>query len=119
MKPNLSCTIREYTRLQVETAPVSGLVCMLHSRCAVLLRQALLDERAFRRPVLDKAQNILALLQRSLKGNDATSRTLFHLYDYCYCRLEGEIAMELEHALAIIESLAEVFDNLRKRRWTV
>ena len=105
--------IDTYTRMQVETASHARLVCLLHNQCVLHLRQAELTESS-RRDQLNRAQNILVLLQQSLKNTDATSRTLFHLYDYCYCLLEKGNDSEIINAGAILDILRQTFDHLQK-----
>ena len=104
-----------YLRTQIETASHPCLVCMLHERCCLQLRQALGCDPALRRPQLDRAQNMLVLLQRSLTPADSIAKGLFHLYDYCYCLLEHDTVTELIHAHGIIDTLHRTFDQLRRR----
>ncbi|MBN1577230.1 MAG: flagellar protein FliS [Chitinispirillaceae bacterium] len=103
-----------YLRMQIGTASHQRLVCMLHEQCSLQLRQALEIDPSLRRPPLDRVQNMLVLLQRSLKPADATAKGLFHLYDYCYCLLEHDTATELIHARGIIDTLRQTFDQLRR-----
>ncbi|MBN1306500.1 MAG: flagellar protein FliS [Chitinispirillaceae bacterium] len=115
MKPAHRDTAQYYLRMQIETASHPRLVCMLHEQCCLQLRQALGTDPALRRPLLDRAQNMLILLQRSLKPADAIAKGLFHLYDYCYCLLEHESTAEMIHARGIIDTLRRTFDQLRRR----
>ena len=100
--------------MQIETASIPHLVCMLHEQCALHLRQALRNDSSLRRPLLDRVQNILVLLQRSLKPTDAATKGLYHLYDYCYCLCEHHGDTELTHAGKIIDTLRQTFDELRR-----
>jgi flagellin-specific chaperone FliS len=102
-------------RMQIETASQPRLICILHDQCALQLRHVLSGELKDHRTLLDKSQNILVLLQRSLKQTDATSRSLFHLYDYCYCMLEKDDPDAIEKTLGIINTLRLTFKQLRKR----
>ena len=103
-----------YHRMQIETASIPSLVCMLHEQCALHLRQAMGSDSPLRRSLLDNVQNMLVLLQRSLKPIDAIAKGLYHLYDYCYCLCEHESKTELEHAVKIIDTLRWTFDELRR-----
>ncbi|MBN1760134.1 MAG: flagellar protein FliS [Chitinispirillaceae bacterium] len=102
-----------YSRMRIETASHSRVVCMLHDRCALQLRQAkqFPDER---RAMLDKTQNILVLLQHALKQTDATSRSLYHLYDYCYCLLESGSDREIANAYTLLNTVRQTFNYLQK-----
>ena len=106
--------IHRYTELQIETASQRRLICILHEQCVLQLRNALREERSVRRPFLDKSQNILVILQRALQLDDATSRGLYHLYDYCYCRLESNETAEIRNALRVLEVLSGTFGHLMK-----
>jgi flagellin-specific chaperone FliS len=114
MNPALLDSMHQYIRLQIETASQQRLVCLLHEHCTVTLQQALKTAEKQRRPLLDKVQNMLVILQRAIDIKDATSKTLFHLYDYCYCRLEHVSTTEISNALGIIDKLRHMFDYLRK-----
>ena len=105
--------IDTYARMRVETASHSRVVCMLHDRCTMQLRQAR-QENNGKRELLDKTQNILVLLQHSLKQSDATSRSLYHLYDYCYCLLESGTASEIANAYSLLNMLRQTFNYLQK-----
>ena len=114
MSPLLSNSVYNYTKLQIETASQRRLICMLHEQCVVQLRQALQTNDTLRRQLLDKVQNILVILQRSLKLNDATSKSLFHLYDYCYCKLERDTAPDISNTMNILDILRQTFNQLLK-----
>lgn len=105
--------IDTYSRMRVETASHSRIVCMLHDRCAMQLRQ-IRQGNDEKRKLLDRTQNILVLLQHSLKKNDATSRSLYHLYDYCYCLLESGTSSEITNAYALLNTLRQTFNYLQK-----
>ena len=105
---------RAYMRSQIETASHQRLICMLHEHCVFLLRQSIGTESSLRRPLLDRVQNIIVMLQRALKNTDATANGLFHLYDYCYCLCEQTESAELTHAITIIDGLQETFDRLQR-----
>ena len=105
--------IDTYSRMRIETASHAGVVCLLHDQCVLHLRQAKLSD-AGRRNALDRAQNILVFLQHTLKETDATSRSLFHLYDYCYCLLETGSDREIANAYSLLNMLRQTFNYLQK-----
>lgn len=109
---------RIYSQTQIGTASHARLVCLLHEHCAGTLRHALGVDPPQRRALLDRAQNILVLLQRSLKLDDTTANGLFHLYDYCYCLCEHDAQAELTNAYMIIDGLYRTFDKLQKRPYS-
>ncbi len=114
MSPSPNDEIRVYSRTQIETASQPKLICMLHDQCVLQLRHARSIDQSLRRPLLDRVQNMLVILQRSLKITDATSQSLFHLYDYCYCLLEYDARDELTNAQRIIDTLRQTFEELQK-----
>jgi flagellin-specific chaperone FliS len=61
---------------------------------------------------INQAQNIIAQLERSLKVDDQLSRSLYLLYDYCYCQLEKDRVDEWRKALLIMSNLRDTFDQL-------
>jgi flagellin-specific chaperone FliS len=105
--------IATYSRMQIETASHARLVCILHEQCSLRLRQAR-QTAGSRRVLLDNIQNMLIVLQQSVKKTDATSRTLLHLYDYCYCLLEEEGSAGIDNVISIIDPLRQTFDHLQK-----
>ena len=105
--------IDTYTRMRIETASHARIICMLHDQCALHLRQAKLSD-ATRRDHLDRAQNMLVMLQRALKETDATSRSLYHLYDYCFCLLENGGNREIANAYSLLNTLRQTFNYLQK-----
>ena len=113
MTASTSDPIDTYSRMRIETASHARVVCLLHDRCALQLRQAKQapDER---RAILDKAQNILVLLQHAIERNDATSRSLYHLYDYCYCLLENGGDREIANAYSLMNTLRQTFNYLQR-----
>jgi flagellar biosynthetic protein FliS len=107
--------IQDYTRIQVQTATHARVICMLHEKCEQLIRLAISSDDRDRRLQLDHAQNIIAQLERSLVDGDQVSRSLYLLYDYCYCSLEGGDASSFRKALQVIVSLRDTFSLLNKR----
>jgi len=110
-------SVNDYSRLQIETASQSRLICMLHEQSCILLQLAADSSPQERRVILDKVQNIVILLQRSLVITDATSQSMYHLYDYCFCQLEQEADASIEHSLRILRTLRETFNQLHKRQY--
>lgn len=110
-------SVRDYTRMQFETASQSRLICIVHEQSCVILQQAAVCDTQLRRPLLNKVQNIIILLQRSLVINDATSQSMYHLYDYCFCQLENDDDNAIEHTLRILRTLRETFNQLHKRQF--
>lgn len=110
-------SVHDYTRMQIETASQSRLICILHEQSCVILQQAAASDAQLRRPFLNKVQNIIILLQRSLVIGDTTSRSLYHLYDYCFCQLENDDDRVIENSLRIMRTLRETFNQLHKRQY--
>jgi flagellin-specific chaperone FliS len=97
-----------YVRVQIQTAPKAGAVCMLHEKCVRFIAAAL-DTGSGRSGFLIKSQNILSQLQRSLVVGDAVSQSLFYLYDYCYVLLEDGTDTNLKNAAGILAVLRDTF----------
>lgn len=107
--------IQDYSRIQVQTATHARVICMLHEKCEQLIRQTIDREDPDSRSHLNNAQNIIVQLERSLADNDQISKSLYLLYDYCYCSLESGISADSRKALQVISSLKETFNRLNKR----
>ncbi len=107
--------IQDYSRIQVQTATHARVICMLHEKCGQLIRQAVSgDDQNNNRLQLDRAQNIIVQLERSLVDKDQVSRSLYLLYDYCYCSLESGSESDSRKALQVITSLNDTFKYLCK-----
>lgn len=111
MKPVVK-QIKVYARQQLQLATPPQIICKLHQRCAQLLQLCTTHSREDARSLIDQAQNIIAQLERSLKVDDQLSRSLYLLYDYCYCQLEKERVDEWRKALMIMSNLRDTFDQL-------
>jgi flagellin-specific chaperone FliS len=103
-----------YAKVQIETATMPRVVCMLHDKCVQFISAAL-DTPPERRGLAAKAQNILFQLQMSLKDGDAISQSLFLLYDYCYVQLDRGADENLYNAGKLIAVLRDTFKYLAKR----
>jgi flagellin-specific chaperone FliS len=88
---------------------------MLHEKCEQLIRQTITRDDHNSRSNLDHAQNIIAQLERSLADGDQVSKSLYLLYDYCYCSLESGTPDDSRKALQVITTLRETFNRLNKR----
>jgi flagellar biosynthetic protein FliS len=108
--------IRDYSRIQVQTASHARVICMLHEKCEQLIRFAFSSDDQTSRQQLDRAQNIIIQLERALYDGDQVSRSLYLLYDYCYCSLESGSASDSRKALQVISSLRDTFTILNKRQ---
>jgi flagellin-specific chaperone FliS len=100
--------------MQVATS-APRILSMLHSRCVTLIKQTLRNKAVGKKSLVD-AQNILAQLESSLIIDDDLSKSLFYLYDYCYCRLESGNPDDLRRVLNVLEPLDEAFRVLAKNR---
>ncbi|HEX2959167.1 MAG TPA: flagellar protein FliS [Chitinispirillaceae bacterium] len=107
--------IKDYSRIQVQTATHARVICMLHEKCEQLIRYAIYSEDQNGRLQLDRAQNIIVQLERSLIIVDQVSRSLYLLYDYCYCALESGTVSDSKKALQVITALKDTFTILNKR----
>jgi flagellar biosynthetic protein FliS len=108
--------IQDYSRIQVQTANHARVICMLHEKCEQLIRLAISSDDQTSRLQLDHAQNIIVQLERALYDGDQVSRSLYLLYDYCYCSLESGVASDSRKALQVITSLRDIFNLLNKRQ---
>jgi flagellin-specific chaperone FliS len=88
---------------------------MLHEKCEQLIRYTISNEDETSRMQLDHAQNIIVQLERSLKKDDQVSKSLYLLYDYCYCSLESGNTDDSRKALQVISTLKDTFNRLNKR----
>lgn len=112
MKKQRVKQIKKYFNIQVMTASASKTVCFVHEQCVFLLHQALAATPDIRRPILNKVQNLIVLLERSLIISDPTSKSLLLLYDYCYSQLEIESDRHCMNTLKIIEPLHATFKTI-------
>jgi flagellin-specific chaperone FliS len=100
-----------YVKMQIDTAPRRRIVYLLHEKCVYDVQKALrFADR--RRELLDRAQNILSQLQRSLVVDDTVSQSLYYLYDYCYVRLETGGVNDIMDVLGILRPLRDTFHTL-------
>ncbi len=106
--------IQTYTRMRIQSASHERLICMLHEKCCINLKQALETDPSVTRPLLDKAQDILAVLQRSLKPGDFVSEALYHIYDYCLRLCKQGTRPEIKRAETIMNILKKTFGQLGK-----
>ena len=107
---------RLYEQMQIRTASAPRRICILHEKSVYLIQQALGADGEIQRSLLNRAQNILATLERSLIVDDKVSEGLFCLYDYCYCNLESTEIDKLTAAIAILSQLRDTFHYLYKNR---
>lgn len=107
--------LRAYRASRIETASLGRLLSMLHEECCLRIKEAITTGTDAGRRSLDRAQNALALLQRSLLSvddSDAAGQGLFHIYGYCYGLLEHGSPDDLENVLCLVDPLREVFCEL-------
>ena len=109
MKINELEISRHYLRMQVETAPRSKQLVMLHERCVLLAKESMALSGPQRRSTLNTAQNIIALLQRSLRINDEVSQSLFYVYDYAYSLLETGGNEECRNMIRVFGVISDAF----------
>jgi flagellar biosynthetic protein FliS len=107
--------IEDYSRIQIQTASHARVICMLHEKCEQLIRDTINNEETTSRTQLDHAQNIIVQLERSLKNGDQVSKSLYLLYDYCYCSLESGNTQDSRKALQVITTLKDTLNRLNKR----
>ncbi|GEM_PF-1470198 len=107
--------LRLYRAARIETASLGRLLSILHEECCLRIKEAIAGGTGAGRRSLDRAQNALALLQRSLLSvdeSDAAGQGLFHIYGYCYGLLENGSQDDLENALDLVDSLRALFGEL-------
>lgn len=107
---------QHYSRMQIETAGHPQLIWLLHAKCVNLIKQSASTDILHRRNLLLRAQNVLAELESALKVTDELSKSLFYLYDYCYCLLDTEKEADHTLALSIISVLRDTFSILLNKR---
>ena len=105
--------VQVYARQQLQLATPQQTICKLHQRCVQLLHRLTTQSADNEHLTLNQAQNIIAQLERSLKVDDQLSRSLYLLYDYCYCQMEKNSVDEWRKALLIMSNLRDTFDQLR------
>ena len=110
---------QRYSRTQLETAGHPWVIWILNAKCVRLIRQAQATEPqpgVHRKNLLTHAQNLLAELEGSLKVTDELSKSLFYLYDYCYCLLDTEAPVDHALALKVLSLLRDTFAALLHKR---
>jgi flagellin-specific chaperone FliS len=103
-----------YNRANFATANHPRVIAQLHRRCVQLIQRSL-QSASPKRNYLNSAQNILAEFERSLDTKNSLAENLFHLYDYCHCRLETNDPDDHRVALAILIKIRDAFDVLLSR----
>ena len=115
VKPTGDRIARHYNEMQIVTAPKAGAICALHRKCIQCI-DAAVEEPGRRRRLCDRAQNILAQLQSSLRMGDVVSEGLFYLYDYCYVLLENDRREHMDDAREVMAMLRDTFERLSRDR---
>lgn len=105
-----------YARMRLETASHERIIWQIHAKCGQLMAQAASADPAHQRMLLTRAQNLLAELEGSLKITDEISKSLFYLYDYCYCLLDSDDPKSHDLARKIISRLRDAFAVLLKKK---
>jgi flagellar biosynthetic protein FliS len=116
MKLTMPHIAQLYQRIQIETAGKGKLVTILHEKCVSLIREAFLQSEKNRRETLDKAQNILALLQRSLRIEDEVSQSIFYIYDYAYILVEHGSPEDCQKALQVFCFVSDTLGRILRRK---
>jgi flagellin-specific chaperone FliS len=104
-----------YAKMQIETSAKPRIICMLHERCVQLLRQAVDTKATESGDMLVSAQNIIVQLECALRIDDDVSESLFHLYDFCYVKIDESKDGSLRSALNIMTGLRDLFDTVSRR----
>ncbi len=103
---------KHYILMQIETASRQKQLTMLHEKCVQLMHAAIIASREDRRMILNRAQNILAQFQASLRVEDAVSQGLFYIYDYAYILLEKGGINECRKAIQVMSVIRDTFREL-------
>lgn len=97
------------------TATHPQIIRLIHENCVTLIKQAAVADPVHGRNLIIHAQNLLAELEGSLKVTDELSKSLFYLYDYCYCLLETDDTANHSLALSVLSLLRDTFGFLLKK----
>jgi len=106
---------RHYSKMNIETASHQKRITMLHEKCVEYITITFKKTVPEKRLWLNKAQNILAQLEASLKLKDRVSQGLFYLYDYTYALLDTCDDNDSRKASEIMSGLRDTFRILLKR----
>lgn len=107
---------RHYSATRLITASHPQIIRLMHANCVLLVKQSFSADPVHRRNLLVHAQNLLAELEASLKVTDEVSKSLFYLYDYCYCLLESSDPANHNLVITILSLLRDTFTILLKNR---
>jgi flagellin-specific chaperone FliS len=108
-----------YSRTQLETAGHPWVIWMMHARCVHLIKSAqgaAPAEKVYKKNLLIHAQNLLAELEGAIKVTDELSKSIFYLYDYCYCLIESDAPENLALAHKTLSLLRDAFAALLHKR---
>ncbi len=100
---------RYYGRMQIQTAGLKRLICLLHEKSLMYIQRGLLQGS---KGDIAKAQNIIYQLELAVKRKDDLSDVLAELYTYCYDLLESSDPQKVENSRQIIEILSSSFQKL-------
>ena len=105
--------IRRYDNLRIRTSSPKGLICFMHGKVLSLIKRGM--ETGARRDI-EKAQNLIFLLELAVNKKEDASRVLANLYAYCYYLLEKADTQGIITARKIMETLSGAFNLLAKQR---
>lgn len=105
---------KAYSNMQIKTSTNPVNICMLHSKCVLLLKSVINENQLSNHLQIIKVQNIIAELEHALKIEDDLSKSLFYIYDYCYIQLEKHNIKSYQNALSIFSILDNTFKELLK-----
>lgn len=113
MAGNNNKNVREYDSIRVKTSSLKGLICFMHSRMLSLIKSGI--EEGSRRDI-ERAQNLVFLLELAVTKNEDASKVLADLYAYSYYLLEKADAHSMVIARKILETLSGTFDALARQK---
>ena len=105
--------INRYDTLRIRTSSAKSLICYIHAKAASLIKKGM--EETSRRDI-EKAQNLIFLLELAVNKTEDASKVLANLYAYCYYSLEKADRPGIIAAKKIMETLSNTFNQLAKRK---
>jgi flagellin-specific chaperone FliS len=85
----------------------------MHGKTVSLIKKGM--EGGTRRDI-EKAQNMIFLLELAINKNEDASKILANLYAYCYYLLEKTDTQGILTARRIMETLSNTFNQLSKQK---
>ncbi|MDG5815080.1 flagellar protein FliS [Chitinispirillales bacterium ANBcel5] len=103
--------IRQYEIMQITTPGAARLICLLHEKAVYFIKKGMIINST---QMISKAQNLIAVLDMSLRDVDEVSSLLHNLYSYSYHLLDKKDRASLKNACLIMNHLKVTFCTLSR-----